>query len=80
VGTVQGVGGSLSNVVAGLIVVQAGYDAAFLALAVVAFLACLLVLIAVPETRGEEERHSLSRPARMAGDPLRPAKTEHEPE
>jgi MFS family permease len=80
VGTVQGVGGSLSNVVAGLIVVQAGYDAAFLALTVVAFLACLLVLIAVPETRGEEERHSLSRPARMAGDLLRPAKTEHEPE
>jgi hypothetical protein len=46
----------------------------------VAFLACLLVLIAVPETCGEEERHSLSRPARMAGDLLRPAKTKHEPE
>jgi MFS family permease len=50
VGTVQGVGGSLSNVVAGVIVVQAGYDAAFLALAVVATLAFLLVLVALPET------------------------------
>jgi sugar phosphate permease len=50
VGTVQGVGGSLSNVVAGVIVIQAGYDAAFLALSVVATLAFLLVLVALPET------------------------------
>jgi sugar phosphate permease len=47
---VQGVGGSLSNVAAGVIVVRAGYDAAFLALAVVATLAFLLVLVALPET------------------------------
>jgi predicted MFS family arabinose efflux permease len=46
----------LSNVVAGLIVVQAGYDAAFLALAVVAILAFLLVLIALPETGGRKIR------------------------
>jgi MFS family permease len=51
VGTVQGIGGSLSNVVAGTIVVRAGYDVAFLALAAVAALAFLLVLIAMPETR-----------------------------
>jgi len=50
VGTVQGVGGSLSNVVAGLIVVSQGYNAAFLALAVVATTAFLLVLFALPET------------------------------
>jgi sugar phosphate permease len=50
VGTVQGVGGSLSNVVAGLIVVSQGYNAAFLALAVVATTAFLLVLLALPET------------------------------
>jgi predicted MFS family arabinose efflux permease len=50
VGTVQGVGGSLSNVAAGLIVVSHGYNAAFLALAAVAAAAFLLVLLALPET------------------------------
>jgi len=50
VGTVQGVGGSLSNVFAGLIVVAQGYNAAFLALASVAATAFLLVLLALPET------------------------------
>jgi MFS family permease len=51
VGTVQGVGGSLSNAAAGLVVARAGYDAAFLALAAVGLVALLLVLAAVPETR-----------------------------
>ena len=51
--TVQGVGGSLSNVVAGLIVVTAGYDTAFLALAVVALAAFLLMLAAMPDTVGK---------------------------
>jgi MFS family permease len=51
IGTVQGVGGSLSNVIAGLIVVNQGYDTAFLALAAVASAAFLVVLIAMPETR-----------------------------
>ena len=50
VGTVQGVGGSLSNVVAGLIVVYQGYNTAFLALAAVASTAFLFVLLAMPET------------------------------
>jgi sugar phosphate permease len=50
IGTVQGIGGSLSNVVAGMIVVSAGYSAAFLALSAVAAIAFLLVLIALPET------------------------------
>jgi MFS family permease len=55
VGTVQGVGGSLSNVAAGFLVVRAGYDATFLALAAVAFLAFLLVLALMPETRDDGE-------------------------
>jgi sugar phosphate permease len=51
IGTVRGVGGSLSNAVAGAIVVAAGYGIAFLALAALALLAFLLVLIAMPETK-----------------------------
>jgi MFS family permease len=60
VGTVQGIGGSLSNVAAGLLVVQAGYGAAFLSLAAVGVLAFTLVLLALPETRGcgEEEQRA----------------------
>ncbi len=50
VGTVQGVGGSSSNLAAGLLVVGAGYSAAFLFLAAVAAGATLLVLRALPET------------------------------
>jgi sugar phosphate permease len=52
VGTVQGIGGSLSNVVAGLIVVQAGYGTAFLTLAAVALTAFVVMLAAMPDTRG----------------------------
>jgi MFS family permease len=51
VGTVQGIGGSLSNVVAGFIVVTAGYGAAFLTLAAVALTAFVVMLAAMPETR-----------------------------
>ena len=59
VGTVQGVGGSLSNAVAGLLVVRAGYGVAFLALAAVALGALLLVLVAMPETRENANRDSV---------------------
>jgi MFS family permease len=52
VGTVQGIGGSLSNVVAGLIVVEAGYGPAFLTLATVALTAFVVMLAAMPETGG----------------------------
>jgi sugar phosphate permease len=52
VGTVQGIGGSLSNVVAGLIVVTAGYAPAFPTLAAVALSAFVVMLVAMPETRG----------------------------
>jgi MFS family permease len=53
VGTVQGIGGSLSNIVAGLIVVTAGYAAAFLTLAAVAMIALVIMLVAMPETGGK---------------------------
>jgi MFS family permease len=60
VGTVQGVGGSLSNVVGGLIVVTAGYAAAFLTLAAVAVSAFIFMLAAMPET-GKKEMRRLER-------------------
>jgi MFS family permease len=50
-GTVQGIGGSLSNVAAGAIVLYAGYSAAFVVLAGFATAALLLILFAMPETR-----------------------------
>jgi MFS family permease len=49
-GTVQGVAGSLSNVVAGLLVVMTSYSATFLVLATIALGACVLLLMAMPET------------------------------
>jgi hypothetical protein len=48
--TVQGVGGSLSQVVAGSIVVAAGYATAFRTLTGVALLAHVLFVVAMPET------------------------------
>jgi MFS family permease len=50
-GTAQGIGGSLSQAAGGLMVVLAGYDTAFLVLAVVALIPLVLVLFAMPETR-----------------------------
>jgi MFS family permease len=51
VGTVQGIGGSLSQAVGGLAVTWAGYEAAFLMMAGIALVPLLLVLVAMPETR-----------------------------
>jgi MFS family permease len=51
VGTVQGIGGSLSQAIGGLAVTWAGYEAAFLMLAGLAFIPLVLVLVAMPETR-----------------------------
>ncbi|MGH6934800.1 MAG: MFS transporter, partial [Methylocella sp.] len=50
VGTVQGIGSSSSQVVAGYIVTMAGYNAAFLILAMVATAGLLLIVVAMPET------------------------------
>jgi MFS family permease len=51
IGTVQGIGGSLSQVIGGVAVMWAGYDAAFLLLAGLALLPFVLALVAMPETR-----------------------------
>ncbi|MET0743582.1 MAG: MFS transporter [Microvirga sp.] len=53
VATAQGVGGALSTTFAGLIVVNAGYSTAFLALAAVAAIGFLIFYLAMPETRPE---------------------------
>ena len=58
VGTVQGIGGSASNIVAGLLVVGAGYAVAFTALAIIAAAAFLLILLALPETRPRPDEAS----------------------
>ncbi len=55
VGTVQGVGGSLSNVAAGTMVMLGGYAAAFAGLAVVALLACGLATL-LPEPEDVKEK------------------------
>jgi MFS family permease len=51
VATVQGISASLSTTVAGLIVVKAGYNIAFLTLAAVALASFVVFLVAMPETR-----------------------------
>ena len=50
ISTVQGVGGSLSQAVAGFVVVKAGYETAFLGLAGVGLCALLVAALAMPET------------------------------
>jgi MFS family permease len=52
VGTVHGIGGVMSMALAGQLVVQAGYDATFLALAAVAALGAVLFWLLMPETQG----------------------------
>ncbi len=56
VATAQGVGASVSASIAGLIIVSAGYSAAFLTLAGIAALGFALYLFAMPETRDAPER------------------------
>jgi MFS family permease len=54
VATAQGIGAALSTTVAGLVVVHAGYSAAFLTLAGVATLGLLLFFFAMPESEAPE--------------------------
>jgi hypothetical protein len=61
VGTVQGVFGSLSNVVAGMIIVKSGYDAAFLSLGVIALMPMLIGILALPETRIRSSTHGVAK-------------------
>ena len=53
--TAQGVGAALSTTLAGLVVVHAGYSAAFLTLAGVAMAGLVLFLFAMPETKEQGE-------------------------
>src|SRR5215210_5441889 len=53
VGTIHGIGGVISMALAGQLVVQAGYDAAFLTLAAVAALGAVLFWLLMPETSAE---------------------------
>jgi MFS family permease len=48
--TMWGVGAALSNIIAGWIVVVAGYDAAFISLGVLAATGLALYVVAMPET------------------------------
>lgn len=50
IATAQGVGASLSAAIAGLIVVNAGYGAAFWTLAAIAVAGLVLFLVAMPDT------------------------------
>jgi MFS family permease len=61
--TVFGLGAALSNGLAGIVVQQAGYDAAFLTLAGIAATAFALLLLAMPETLNH-------RPAMRAEQPI----------
>lgn len=58
VGTVHAIGGILSGVLAGQVVVAAGYQTAFLTLAAIATLGAALFWAAMPETRGFAARTS----------------------
>src|SRR6185437_7165393 len=58
--TAQGVGAALSTTLAGLVVVHAGYSAAFLTLGAIAVAGLVLFVFAMPETR----------PVPQAGTPL----------
>lgn len=56
VGTVQGAFGSLSNVVAGVLIVHVGYDQTFLSLGTLAIIPMLLVIFAMPQPQRVNEQ------------------------
>jgi MFS family permease len=73
--TAQGVGAALSTTLAGLVIVHAGYSAAFLTLAACAAAGALLFLLAMPETmsaRGNEPGKASDEPYATAKNPARP--------
>lgn len=57
-----GIGAAISNVVGGYAVQALGYPPAFLLLAGVALLACLFVILALPETRPERDAEPQAAP------------------
>lgn len=69
--TAQGIGAALSTALAGFVVVQAGYSAAFLTLAAVAAAGLMVFLFAMPETKPRQESLSSDqKPERAAEDPV----------
>jgi MFS family permease len=69
VATFQGVGASVSASLAGVIIVQASYSAAFLTLAAIAAAGLLLYLVAMPETRDyQPPTDHAAAPARATGE------------
>ncbi len=66
VATAQGIGASLSNVIAGVIVVEAGYGSAFLTLAGFAAVALAALFLLMPETR-DEAAAAVGAPSAVAG-------------
>jgi MFS family permease len=65
--TAQGIGAALSTTLAGVVVVHAGYSAAFLTLAGVAFAGAVLFLFGMPETKPQHaERREDQTPATPA--------------
>ena len=60
--TVFGLGAALSNSLAGFVVQEAGYNAAFLTLAAVAAVALILLWVAVPETLNASQQPSQELP------------------
>jgi MFS family permease len=66
IATAAGLGGALSTTAAGLIVVGAGYSAAFLSLAAIAALALIGFCILMPETRPRPSGEELPAPALAA--------------
>ena len=71
--TAQGIGAALSTTVAGLVVVAAGYSAAFLTLAAIAGAGLLLFWLAMPETwtgRGRASPRPSRRSTARASKPL----------
>lgn len=67
VATAQGIGASASNLAAGVVVVQAGYDAAFLGLAGIAVLGGVLFWRLMPETASAAAASGGAAPALAAG-------------
>jgi len=67
IATAQGIGAALSTTLAGLIVVRAGYDAAFLTLGGVAAVGLVLCFFAMPETRRERTTQTAGEPGTSSG-------------
>jgi MFS family permease len=57
IATAAGLGGALSTTIAGLLVIHAGYSAAFLTLAAISVCGLIMFLVAMPETRPSDAGH-----------------------